>query len=139
MSQAKELEDVDDSPLTGTKTSADGGSGITATIFTATKRTRIKKLVTRVSNSGSASEIRLKVAGQRIAYWKNQPVSPYSFNDIAGLRGIFDDSQYPDANRAYEDLKDFVLEAGQTIAYDGNFASNFNATVQFALTTYEEQ
>jgi len=52
-------------------------------------------------------------------------------------RKIWSDGSYPEHNLLRRDLQDEMLSAGQTIAYDGNFSSNFNATIDYAYTIYE--
>jgi len=122
----------------GTKTTADGGSGIVSTIYTcpAGKIAIVKVVETRAKVSGSAGEIRLLLRGQRIAVWTNTTVNPYTFNSRE-QRMIFSDGTYPEANLLFSDLHGEALEAGDTIAYDGNFSSNFNATIDYAYTIYE--
>ena len=122
----------------GTKTMADGGSGMVSTIYTVpTGKIAIVKVVeTRARNSGSATKIRLLIRGQRIAIWANDTSNPYTYNSRE-QRSIFSDGTYPEANLKYADLQGEELAAGETIAYDGDFTLNFNASVDYAYTIYE--
>ena len=136
----------------GTKTTADGSppSGIVSTVYTCPtgKKARVLKFETRAKVSGSAGEIRLLIRGQRILTWKNDTQNPNGFQAIQASaywstnanpsrRTIWSDGLYPDFNLLYEDLKDEELDEGETIAYDGDFSGDFNATIDFAYTILE--
>lgn len=137
----------------GTKTSADGGSGIVSTVYTCPvgKIAVVKVLQTRVKVSGSASEIRLLIRGQRIKTWKNDTKNPNNYATTITLdnanvyptgfainsRKIWSDGGYPESNLTFEDLQGEKLLAGETIAYDGGFSGNFNGTIDFAYTIEE--
>ncbi len=135
----------------GLKNSADGGSGIVATVYTCPvgKIAIVKVFQTRVKVQGSATEVRLLIRGQRIKVWKIDTGNPndYPTTSTTGgfrqvgfsvnARKIWSDGSYPEFNLAYNDLQGETLVAGETIAYDGNFAGNFNATIDYAYTIYE--
>jgi len=130
----------------GTKTTADGGSGIVSTIYTCpTGKIAIVKVVsTRVKVVGSASQIRLLIRGQKIATWLNDTKNPNIFGGTTNSypfpskpRKVWSDGSYPEWNLKHDDLQGEKLSAGETIAYDGNFSSNFNATVDYSYTIYE--
>jgi hypothetical protein len=161
--QSSEIDDTNlakdeaDDKITdeGTKTTADGGSGIVGTIYTcpAGKKAIVKVVETRVKVSGSATQIRLLLRGQRIATWNIDNNNPNDYPTTIGSGGngdnalpttiasdarkIWSDGSYPEHNLLRRDLQDEMLSAGQTIAYDGNFSSNFNATIDYAYTIYE--
>lgn len=133
----------------GTKVTADGGSGITATIYTCPsgKIAIIKRVESRVRATGSASDVHILIRGLRIATWAIDSGNPEAYNTSGAAqkaiafsnqaRKVWINGTYPEFNITYEDLEGEVLIAGETVAYDGNFSSNFNATVDFAITIEE--
>ncbi|MDH3278884.1 MAG: hypothetical protein OEL84_04675 [Nitrosopumilus sp.] len=99
---------------------------------------------TRVRVVGSASQIRLLIRGQKIATWLNDTKNPNIFGGTTNSypfpskpRKVWSDGSYPEWNLKHDDLQGEKLSAGETIAYDGNFSSNFNATVDYSYTIYE--
>ena len=133
----------------GTKTSGDGGSEIVSTIYTCPvgKIAIIKVVHTRVRSSGSGTQIRLLLRGQRMAVWKLDNNNPDDYNTSSGTfkptitssdaRKIWSDGNYPEHNLLRSDLQDQTLQAGQTVSYDRDFRSRFNASVDYAFTVYE--
>lgn len=136
----------------GTITTADGGSGITRTVYTcpANMKAKVLKFESRVKNSGSASVIHLKLRNQRLKTWKPDGHSPNAYdNNTSSIarqfplamsieaRKIWSDGSYPEFNKTFDDLQDEELSEGETIAFDGDFSSNFNATIDFSYTILE--
>lgn len=130
----------------GIKTTADGGSGIVSTIYKCPdgKRAKVLSCLTRVKATGSASEIRILLRGTRKAEWFLRS----GFNPLINTGGtfagagqspreVFSDSLYGEFNGMFNDFVNEELRAGETIAYDGNFSSNFNATISFAISVLE--
>lgn len=135
----------------GTLISADGGSGIVATAYTCPtgKKAKVKKFESRISNSGSATLVRLLIRGQRMITWNIDSKNPNSYDTLdapfgaqplgfkVDSRKIWSEGSFPEANTKYVDFEDEELDEGETIAFDGNFSSNYNATVNYAYTILE--
>ena len=129
----------------GTKTTPDSGSGILTTIYTcpANKIATIKKLQTRVRNTGSADIVHLRLRGTRIATWRaettlNPDTGASNEGSYGNPRKVWLIADTQEWNQKYDDAENEVLVEGETIAYDGDFSGNFNASVDFAYTIEEK-
>jgi len=127
----------------GTKTTADGGSGIVSTVYTCPSGFTAKVLVfeSRVKDTGSASQVRLLIRGTRIQRWQDETGNPEFLGNVGimsdGARKSWSDGSFPEWNLTRIDLVDEELDEDETIAYDGDFSGNFNATIDFAYTILE--
>ena len=127
----------------GTASSPDSGGGIKKTIYTCPADTiaTIKKLITRVRNTGSADIVHIRLRDNRVVTWRAITQEPDAGSAERGAFGnprkfwAFANSE--EWNHKYEDLQNEVLVEDETIAYDGDFSGNFNGSIDFSYTIEE--